>query len=661
MLEAFFKRMLEQRAGYNLWVRALLLLFLFCFTLVMTSGAEATAANQSSTCTNQSSDQYVKYNGTEPIQQYRFTYFPVSILNTSYLIYATASNISISTAVMNNMQFQNFNATENISANSIHDQNGTFNLNGLLLTKGAYFLVLFAYQAPASVNYQYQIDSELTLENSTTFVGETMSIPAGYRFSIPVHLETLGSPSNIYLFGVSNRSVSYELFDKTTQSTVFSSALPETTTNLTLSSAGRVGLGYDANLSQGLYTISISNPGTGGAYVYFEYQLRPDYVNPYIVTYFRELPPAPTGIAAYGIFNKSGAISTYKADGSSVVGYANISSMIASNPKNPEDTSANLQLNAVLRVINADNSTDVYWPQNVMWFLATNSSAEKLVLYRNNVLNVSGDGAGLTNSTIVGRGFVSLEPKSGASYYGNYNSTYLYRYQFPLSFALYLNESVQPNTGVWVYTGIRLLQNGTLTNNNSIEWFDKILIVDPKVTSASFVVRGDTYLPIGANSSLGMFYDSELVFGGNAGGHSANFSQFDAFLSLYYYNQTLFTYPAVYPLGSDTAESADNLQSAYNGTLVTVSINPSPSYGLLTNDFTTSTYLEPAITSPAPNAITTSSIPPTSSNSISTSQTYSTTTSVNSNTTISSLLLPVFALIVLLVVIVLAMLVRRRK
>jgi thermopsin len=183
---------------------------------------------------------------------------------------------------------------------------------------------------------------------------------------------------------------------------------------------------------------------------------------------------------------------------------------------------------------------------------------------------------------------VSGDPTTGY-YYGNYISTYLYGYQFPLEFVLYMNETVQQGTGVWVYTGVQLLENGSSSVGSlGIVWFDKILIVDPNATSASFVVTGKQYTPVGSNTLLGSFYDTEVVFGGDLGGQSANFTSLNADLSLFYYNQTVRTYPSVYAFGTDTAEAAYNLQSTYSGNEVTLSTRDLPSYGLLTNNFTSS-------------------------------------------------------------------------
>jgi thermopsin len=166
-------------------------------------------------------------NVTLQLQNNFFNYVPILLNTTSYLIYATKSNTSISTAVMDSDQFQSFNQTGDIS-NSAYDQNGTTNLNALLLTQGAYYLTFFANQAPANISYFYDIISNVQLQNSTTFVGRYATLPPLSQLPLLVHLETLGSPTVIQLFGVSNQSVSYSLFDNSTGSQVFTSVKPET-------------------------------------------------------------------------------------------------------------------------------------------------------------------------------------------------------------------------------------------------------------------------------------------------------------------------------------------------------------------------------------------------------------------------------------------------
>ena len=569
-------------------IAVLALSFLAITNQLSSVQAESQSSTSSTTAATTNSTGTISRNGTLELPRGNFGNVPIQINTTSYLVYETQSDVPISTAVMNAGQFQAFSQGQNNISDAASDQNGTSNLNALLLTNGTYYLAFFAFQGAAKISYFYSVISNITVQNATTYVGAYLTIPPFSDLAQIVHLQTLGSPNVMELFGVSNQSIAYSLYDNTTHMETFASPGSETVTNMSLTSAGNLSLGYNVTLSRGLYTLFLTNNKSTPAFVYFDYQLLPAYVNPYLISLEHPLPPAPTGIGAFGIYNNSGKITPYTAEGSSVIGYANISSMMAVNPNDTTDGRANLQMNAVLQVKNGDNSSFVYWPQNVMWFATNASAAGRQVLYRNNVFNMTGDHAILTNDSIHGTGFVSGDPTLGY-YYGNYNSTYLYGYQFPLEFVLYINETVQSGHGVWLYTGVQLLRNGSSSVGNSgTVWFDKIFIVDPNVTSANFVVTGSQYTPTGSNTLLGAFYDTELVFGGDLGGRSANFTSLRADLSLFYYNQSVKSYPSVYAFGADTAEAAYNLQAAYHGQAVALSTKDRPAYELLTNNFSSS-------------------------------------------------------------------------
>ena len=113
-------------------------------------------------------------------------------------------------------------------------------------------------------------------------------------------------------------------------------------------------------------------------------------------------PPSPTGIAAYGIYNNSGTISTVRGRDDSVVGFADVSQLSALD--NGTNTCAGVPAGEhVLQVNNTDGSSFTYWPQNV---LAFDTASPSTVTYRDNVLNVTGDNAQLTNQSITGVGTV---------------------------------------------------------------------------------------------------------------------------------------------------------------------------------------------------------------------------------------------------------------
>ena len=513
----------------------------------------------------------------QEFQQYLFAnyfnYTAITVQSPAIIGYATNSNISIDTAFMTAPQLTAFQQTGDIS-NSVFYQNGQENYDALLEVPGTYYLVFYSPIAPANLTGIYIVDQNIDLRNSSTSVALTITMQPGQLFTLPLHVETLGSVSQVDILGASSQIVQYGLEDKSTQLLVFRS--PDVTiTNFTVSPT--VSLGYNFTLSPGLYVMGIQNESPTAAIVYFQYTIIPAYVNPYVLNFG---PPSPTGIAAYGIFNNSGTISTYKVATSSIVGFADISQLTAVD-NGTNSALASLQENTVLQVNNTDGASFTYWPQNVLAF----DTATPNVTYRDNVLNVTGDNAQLTNQSIIGVGTTGGIVNGGVAqtYYGNYNSNYTYSYTLPQAWVLYTNETVEQGQGVLIQMGVRALDG---PNPNVITWFDKITIEDPNVSSADFIVNGQAYTPAGAGQPIGTYYDVELVFGGGAGGQAAHF-QVNANLALFYLDQTLKPFPSLYTFGDDTAEAAYNIVIG-NGNGVATATAGTPYYGILTNNFNAS-------------------------------------------------------------------------
>lgn len=297
---------------------------------------------------------------------------------------------------------------------------------------------------------------------------------------------------------------------------------------------------------------------------------------------FGDLPaPQPTGVASYGLYNDSGTLSTYSIASSSVVGTADIRSLVAYNQSAPAVNEsvygASLQLNAVLAVTQRDGSVDSYWLQDVPEFI-TNSSQ---LFYESNLWNdTTADGA-LTNQTITSQdgGYVSSTTVDGnqTDFYANSSPGY-YAYRLPLDLAVVMNESMVEGTGVEVSFGVQVLQNGS-SPASATNWFDEVTVHDPAAVGASFYVSGDVA------PGSGNYYDTELVFGGEANGESTFFRAMNATLGVYYGNGTsaLYPYPSVYAVGGDTLEGADNLRVSYTpGSLAEVSVG-APDYVFLGN------------------------------------------------------------------------------
>jgi len=274
-------------------------------------------------------------------------------------------------------------------------------------------------------------------------------------------------------------------------------------------------------------------------------------------------PPEPSGIASYGLTNRSGIDAPYAIASTDVIGVASISSINAYNStaesvgENP--SGATLQLNSVLVVNEKGGETQVYWCQNTPDFV---TSASQVAL-ADNVWNYSASGF-LSNDSITsegGGGYVSTFQQNGTTEYyyayGESNSTY----SLPLGLVLLINATAEPGTGVLVQFGA-WLTGGTLGARTGTDWFDNVTIHDPAANNAYFFTAGNFTTP------LGTFYDTELIFGGEGGGEATNFTQLGANLGLFYANGTSYTmnaFPSYFSFGLDTAEGADNVMVRYLG------------------------------------------------------------------------------------------------
>jgi thermopsin len=290
-------------------------------------------------------------------------------------------------------------------------------------------------------------------------------------------------------------------------------------------------------------------------------------------------PPEPSGIVSYGLTNQSGIDAPYAIASTDVIGAASISAINAYNStaesvgQNP--SGATLQLNSVLVVDEKGGGTQTYWCQNTPDFV---TSASQVAL-ADNVWNYSASGF-LSNDSITsegGGGYVSTFQQNGTTEYyyayGESNSSY----SLPLGLVLLINATAEPGTGVLVQFG-EWLTGHTSGVRPGTDWFDNVTIHDPAATGAYFFTAGNY------TTSLGTFYDTELVFGGEGGGEATNFTRLGANLGLFYANSTsdrMNVFPSYFSFGLDTAEAADNLMVRYLGNgSANVSVG-APSYGYL--------------------------------------------------------------------------------
>ncbi|MDA4121753.1 MAG: thermopsin [Thaumarchaeota archaeon] len=311
---------------------------------------------------------------------------------------------------------------------------------------------------------------------------------------------------------------------------------------------------------------------SGNANISFNWELYPN--SPYQTG---PLPsPEPTGIGTFGITNDSGVVTPYTIESNEVVGVADISALQAHNSSASSAQSnisgATLQLNTVLLVNEQNGTQQSYWVQDTPDFVTSASQ----ISYVDNIWNYSTSGYLDDNSSITSTdgGFTYAYQQNNVTQYFYAAGTGNFTYTLPLDVVLMLNETVEPGVGVLVQVGTQLLRNGT-TLGGGPDWFDNATIHDPTVTTAYYYVAGNVTTPEAT------YYDTELVFGGEANGEATSFTQMSATLQLFYDSNTtnqLTYFPSYYGFGQDTAEAADNLQVSYNGNGIASVSTGTPSY-----------------------------------------------------------------------------------
>jgi len=298
-----------------------------------------------------------------------------------------------------------------------------------------------------------------------------------------------------------------------------------------------------------------------------------EYVNPYL---YYSSPPAPGGIASFGLFNYSGKVTPYIITTNKVLGYTNVSNLLAyykmARKYGVNPYSATLQMNVVLQV-NTTHGTFAYWLQDVGSFQTNNNQ----VTFIDNIWNLTGNPSVLSSSAVSGNGKVA-SAGGGNTFYYDVGPTYTYYY--PFSYVYVVNVSYT-SSSLSIWFGYEILQNGKPASSPQVQYYDEVTIKQSGIVSAAITVNGNVYTPDG------LYYDAELVWGGGGNGAPTQFVNLNDTLGLYYVNSTgkITPFPSLYTFGSDTGESAYNVHDtlvngvpeAYAGTEVLT---------VLTNQFT---------------------------------------------------------------------------
>ena len=254
--------------------------------------------------------------------------------------------------------------------------------------------------------------------------------------------------------------------------------------------------------------------------------------------------PAPTGLADYGEeINSAGYVVPYEVVTSGVLGQATINAIGAYNGSSADPYGASLQLNVMLQV-NATSGQYSYWLQDIADFITNKND----MVINDNVWNASAQASSMISSITAGRGEVTLWQQGGQYYYGY--STATTSYSLPLQLLLPISVSSSHNSITVTF--------GYQVNGGQRVTYDTVTITEPgSVINASILVSGYRMTP------SGNYYDAELVFGGEENGEAATFTSMNSELMMFYRmpNGTYVSPYAAYEFGSDTAESAYNLQT----------------------------------------------------------------------------------------------------
>jgi hypothetical protein len=229
------------------------------------------------------------------------------------------------------------------------------------------------------------------------------------------------------------------------------------------------------------------------------------------------------------------------------------------------------QLNTVtVNVSIPGDANGVFWIQNVVHFNGTT------LQFENNIWNMSSKTAALNPGTLLNYNG-TLVP---GSFYYTYGPTFQVTYPFTLNL---FNNITSRGGHPGVYFNYSLTNT---TNGTHIGSFDYVTFNGTASHSAppSFEVNGKK------NNPLGLYWDSELIFGGNGGGANAVITNLSGTSTLQYWDKVTGHYanvPSAYDYGVNTGETADGLAAAYVGTTELLSQGPSFLVGLWNTSNTT--------------------------------------------------------------------------
>jgi Thermopsin len=277
--------------------------------------------------------------------------------------------------------------------------------------------------------------------------------------------------------------------------------------------------------------------------------------------------PAPMGLSDLG----QSASGPYEYNSSSFAASLELNSFQDYNPGySAWGASPNwmtFQLNTVTVNVSYPGATNgSFWIQNVVHFNGTT------LQFEDNIWNFSSP-------------LACLEPGTLLNYSGTQDGCFYYVYgptftvSYPLSLTLYNNVTIS-NWGPFPVPDVFFNYSLTDASGTFTGSFDNVTFngLASPAAPPMFEVNGFNYSPIGY-----LFWDAEIILGGNGGGANAVLQELNATVNLLSWDATTDSYTnvsAAYDYGEDTGETSVGVAATYTGATETLVQGPSLLYGL---------------------------------------------------------------------------------
>ncbi len=272
---------------------------------------------------------------------------------------------------------------------------------------------------------------------------------------------------------------------------------------------------------------------------------------------YYSFPPAPMGVADYGLQNINGVLTGTVLNTTSfegIVSLYNLSAFSLNNYWGPE--SAELQLNAVLKNVTLfGNSSYVFWTQNVVYYTPQTHQLE----FADAIFNFSNPYYYFPNTLNT---FYSYQgtPIPGACYvmWG----PIIDNITFPFTVKVYLNTTVINNRDA-VFFNYTYIENNSSPVSGSL---DEVVFNSTYGMPSNYITPPSYYQINGLQyTPSGIPYDAEMVLCGPGGGSILNVYSANLTIQLkYLFSSGYLTVPSAYNYGSETAEGAVGVSSVWN-------------------------------------------------------------------------------------------------